>query len=176
MRGVTAGIAARQSGFTLLELLLALTLFAMLSVIGYQAIADVARAKGQIQSQVETQTQRRLAYRALQSAMSSGAEISGTRLDLRLLFSGQESNWPDSVTSAHIVLDSAGQLLSSLGPKGETTILMTGLEGAEFRYIKGGVEHSSLDSASGQQSDSPVQLIFSWRQAGAVEQWRFSMR
>ncbi|RBP47142.1 PulJ/GspJ family protein [Arenicella xantha] len=164
-------MSARQVGFTLVEFLLVLSLFAMLSLIAYQAIADVVNAKRRIQQEVMQQTERRITHRTLQLAALSGAKIGGNHTALTLNFESRDADWLSGANTVLFRVSNEGMLQVQSDLQDSWSVLMSGLQQAGFRYVMDGVE---LDAWQG--DEPPQQIVFYWRQHGEFERWRFALR
>ena len=158
-----------QMGFTLIEIMLVITLFSLLMTMAYQSIVAGAQAKSIVQARVSQQSMLRAAHRTLQHALSSGARIRGSsdRVEIDLRYA--DTDWLDGVDKMQLFANRAGELSAVTDNSSGPTVLLKKLERHGFRYLSGGLEYAVWG-----QEQRPDAVVFYWASGDRQEQWFFS--
>ncbi len=161
----------KEPGFTLIELVMALSIFSLILLIAYQALVQTAQSKLRVSESVNQQNELRSAYRVLGDAFEAGAKLTGHRYRVELDLTMADSRW--LAGSKHIVfeIDEDQALWASLDNDQPSSLLLSALDQAEFRYLDGEQIHASWDSAQ-----SPALIELSWFDDGEPQAWRFAGR
>ena len=163
-------IAQKQSGFTLVETLLALTIFGFILLVAYQALESSVQAKVRVVSSVEQQNQLRLAHRTLTNVFDSGAELSGDNDSVEIDLSSGDSPWLEGVKRISLVISEDQTLWAGIDG-GEVTKLLEMPGVAEFGYLDGGIRQVIWQ---GQRRPTGVELR--WLEGGELRRWQFQTR
>jgi prepilin-type N-terminal cleavage/methylation domain-containing protein len=158
-----------ESGFTLLEVILAITLFGMLVTIGYRAMVNGTQAKMIVRSQVIEQTMMGTAHRTLQQVFSSASRVKGSSNNLEIDLNYADNNWLDGVQFVRLTYNSNRELVAFTDTSAQGSLLMSNLNEAGFRYVAGGQEQSTWNL-----SKAPDAIIFFWSHQGYSQRWWFS--
>lgn len=156
-------------GFTLVETLLVISLFAILIIIAYQALVTAAQAKVTVRSSVAQQAMIRSTHQVLQQAIGSGARIKGSVDQLEIDLRQADTTWLDGVDFLVLTLTENGELRVQSDHSSQTSILLSDLETARFSYTSKGLKQTMWDSVQ-----QPDLVEFSWSLMGRSEQWWFS--
>ena len=163
-------VTQKQSGFTLVETLLALTIFGFILLVAYQALESSVQAKLRVTSSVERQHQLRLAHRTLTNVFDSGAELSGDNDSVEIDLSSGDSPWLEGAKRISLVISEDQTLWASIDGGDATKLLeMSGV--AEFGYLEGEIRHVVWQ---GQRRPSGVELR--WLEGGELRGWQFQAR
>jgi len=159
------------NGFTLIELVLAMSIFSLILLMAYQVLASSARAKLSVSDSVGKQAELRSAYRTLSNAFDSGAQIKGDRHNIELDLTTADSPWLEDAKRISFVLSVDHILSAVVDDQDYESILLDALEQAEFRFFDGELRHSNWSSI---QRPSAIEL--SWNHGGELRRWRFDTR
>lgn len=163
-------IRLSQRGFTLIEMLLALSVFSLIMLVAYQALGASAKAKLRVSQSIDQQSQLRSAHRTLSNALDSRAAINGGRFRLELDMSVADSPWLAGANSVRFEIDKDGSLTAYID-NNQASLLIETLDQPQFRYFTNDATRSSWA-----QSDRPSAVEFSWVEHGEVRRWRFNTR
>jgi len=161
---------SRESGFTLIETMLVITLFALFVIVAYQAIVAGAQAKATVRAGVTQQAMLRAAHNVLQYAIASGAQVNGSFERMKIDLRHADSTWLDGVDTVVVSISREnGELHVFADDSPEGSLLLDDLEAASFSYVKDGLERASWNGRVG-----PDSVVFSWVRKGHAERWWFS--
>ncbi|MEO0369567.1 MAG: prepilin-type N-terminal cleavage/methylation domain-containing protein, partial [Pseudomonadota bacterium] len=82
-----------EAGFTLLELMLAMSLFAILSILASRTLIETRHNHNAIVSNVDLLSDQQAAYRTLRNTFLAGAKIVGTEEFIEVDLSHVHSGW-----------------------------------------------------------------------------------
>ena len=158
-----------QMGFTLIEVMLVLTLFSLLMTMAYQSIVAGAQAKSIVQARVSQQSMLRSVHRTLQHALSSGARIKGAsdRVEIDLRYA--DTDWLDGVDKMQLFANGEGELRAAVDDSPGPTVLLGNFKRHGFRYLSGGLEYPLWN-----QVQRPDAVVFYWTSGDIQERWLFS--
>lgn len=156
-----------QSGFTLLELLISLTMFSLLMTMGYQSLTTLALNQRNIERHSELQSNKGLSHLALRNALNSGAVLTGAPNAFELKLNSVDTLYFPSSTSISFAIKE-GSLLSKTNNDARPTELMSDLEEASFSYLDTGQRYARWS-----QPKPPQMLEFSWLKNGQTHKWLF---
>ncbi len=156
---------ARQSGFTLLEMLIALTLFALLIGLGYQALLNIALSQKKIAQHTAQQTSHAIAHRTIRQLIRSNAAISGSTQSLTFQFDGHDS--PNYVNEKFLTISIHQNKLIRTGST--NAILLSGIDSAIFSY-----QHNGQRLSNWKQEKQPDSIQLSWTENDEDHYWEFS--
>lgn len=160
-------ITYRHSGFTLLELMISITLFTMLLGLGYQSMINLAYSQKAIERHTESQKARALSHRTLRQLIDSSAVLSGT--SNTITFSFEQADTATRLNQTRHLIYISEQGLISKEPAHEEVTLMTELASASFDYYKGGEKVSVWN-----RSSRPDLVELSWIENDSRRSWLFS--
>lgn len=162
-------IEPRGRGFTLIEMVLALSIFSLIILMSYQVLATTAQAKLRVSQSSDEQTQLRAAYRTLGNAFAARAQLNGDKSKVELNLSRADSTWLDGTQFiSFVILD--GQALWAYvdNDEAQASLLLSGLEQAEFKYFVG-----EQSRAAWALKSPPVAVELSWIERGELRKWLF---
>ena len=162
------GFYGTTAGFTLIEILLVLSMFCLILAMGYQSVVYTAQARTRVVDQVDQQQSLRGAHRTLNNVFSTNAPMSGTERSLRIELDQSDSRWLAGNSRLTLNLNSQGQLVAEVDNPVHRTILLTGLERASFRYFENNIGHSSWSN-----STQPQLVSLQWSDSGRPINWKF---
>lgn len=163
--------ANNQSGFTLLEIMIAISLFGLLLVLGYRSISTTAISTKQFQQFTDNYQQIRDAHRVLRQAIESGAAVSGDSLNLNLNLETANSQWLNTTNSINFKITIDGRLTAITDQATSATTLITGLDNAGFRFLTTDANHKHWS-----KNGNPNLIEFSWSKQNQRQQWQFLSR
>ena len=158
-----------QRGFTLIEMMLVITVFSLMLTIAYQSIVASAQANSIVAVRIADQAMLRAAHRTLQQAFASGARINGSvdRMEIDMRYA--DSHWLDGTEKVLLRIGSGGELHAFADNSRKATVLLNGLEKLRFLYMSEGLEYSAWD-----QQVRPDSIVLDWQSADTHQQWWFS--
>lgn len=157
-----------NSGFTLLEMVLAISLFSLILVIGYQAITMTAKSRLRISTAIDQQESLRVTFRSLSHAFRSIAPLQGKLDRIEFDLSRANSTWLQGARKIQFIVNADGELWAFLDDDEQGSLLMSSMAGAEFTFIDGDVRLPTWDSAR-----RPRAIELSWFKGNELQQWRF---
>ena len=160
-----------SAGFTLIELVLAMSIFSLILLMAYQALTSSAQAKLRVSQSVEAQSDLRSAYRTLSNAFDSRAQIKGDTHSIELDLTTADSAWLEGAKRIQFVIGDDQALWAYIDRQSQASRLFSGLELAEFRYIDGDLSHRNW-----RNSQRPDAVELSWSEGGVLRRWRFDTR
>jgi len=163
--------AKHANGFTLLEMVLALSIFSLILLMAYQAVVSSSQAKLRVSNAVDHQSEQRSAYRTLGNAVGSLADINGDRHFIEFDLSYADSPWLEDVGRLRLVIATDRSLWAYVDDQEPGTRLLGLGEQAEFSYIDDGIRQLSWS-----KSNRPSAIELSWSEQGQLQRWRFSAR
>ena len=163
-------IVHKQNGFTLVETLLAVTIFALILLVAYQTLESSVQAKLRVANSVERQNQLRLTHRTLTNVFDSGAELSGDSGAVEIDLSSGDSPWLEGAKRISLVISEDQTLWATIDSDQASKLLeLSGV--AEFAYLEGEIRHVFWQ---GQRRPTGVEL--SWLEGGELRHWLFQTR
>lgn len=159
---------ANQAAFTLIELLLALSLFGLILLLAYQTLVSSALVKQRVSESIEQQSKLRAAYRTLTNALSSKGRITGDHQSIKLDLDLSDSSWLEGVSTIDFVIDEGQSLLAYLDAGGQASELAYFSDQAEFSYVRDGIVYRVWKS-----EQSPDSVVLSWVENSVVHRWQF---
>lgn len=158
----------KQSGFTILEITIAIALFGLILVLGYGAIISTATGTKQFHRLSANDQQIRNAHQSLRNAIESGASLRGNKQSLELDLKDANNQWLENSERITFKITTDGQLIATMHPSQQVSILMSGLDNARFSFID--IE-GNLNFWN--KNINPAAVVFSWQQQDNKDQWRF---
>jgi len=155
-------------GFTLIEVLISISIFSLLILIAYQALSLTAVSKQTIANESTAQSELRSAHRLLSNLMRSGASINGEAQQMVVDLGSASTAWLAGSETLFLGLSEAQDLFAEIDNEAEQSVLLYGLDSFRFRYFDRG-EFS--DEWRSQQAPSAV--ILNWERDGEVYEWWF---
>lgn len=159
------------NGFTLIEMVLALSIFSLILLIAYQAVVSSSQAKLRVSNAVELQSERRSAYRTLSNAIDSQALINGDRHSIEFDLSSADSPWLEGVDRLRLVIADDQSLWAYIDGQQPGSRLLSWIDQAEFSYFNDDISQPNWNKAS-----RPSAIELSWSERGQLQRWRFSAR
>jgi prepilin-type N-terminal cleavage/methylation domain-containing protein len=159
------------NGFTLIEMVLALSIFSLILLIAYQAVVSSSQAKLRVSNAVDLQSERRSAYRTLSNAIDSQASISGDRYAIEFDLSSADSPWLEGADRLRLVIADDQSLWAYIDGQQPGSRLLGSIHQAEFSYVNDGISLLNWNKAS-----QPSAIELSWSEQGQLQRWRFSTR
>ncbi|MFT6406812.1 MAG: prepilin-type N-terminal cleavage/methylation domain-containing protein [Arenicella sp.] len=159
------------SGFTLIEMVLALSIFSLILLMAYQAIVSSAEAQQRVSQSVDQQNELRSAYRTLSNAFDSQAQFFGDKHSIEFDLSSADSEWLEGVDWLRLVISNDQRLSAYIDSEAQASRLLSLVDQAEFSYIDGDLKHLRWDKI---QRPNAVEL--SWREQGELHRWRFDVK
>ena len=157
-----------QSGVTLLELTVVMTIFLLILSLAYQGSQQFRSAYRVIEQAAQEQSESLIAHKSLKAALNSRARVTGDSSSIILdLKDADHTYFPDHDFQTFSIVD--GNLLFSFGPHTDPTVLLENLEMAKFVYMTDGFENQSWQS---QFAPDLVKLTGSIK--GEYFSWSFS--
>ena len=157
-----------NSGFTLLEMVLAMGLFSLILVMGYKAITMTAKSRSRVSTAIDQQESLRATFRSLSHAFNSIAPLQGRRNQIEFDLSRADSSWLQGSKKIQFVVTTDEKLWAFLDDDEQGTLLMSSMVGAQFAFIDGDVRLSNWDSAR-----RPTSIELSWLKGNELQRWRF---
>jgi prepilin-type N-terminal cleavage/methylation domain-containing protein len=159
------------NGFTLIEMVLALSIFSLILLIAYQAMVSSSRAKLRVSNSVDQQSERRSAYRTLSNAIDSQANVNGDRYSIEFDLSSADSPWLEGADRLRLVITDDQSLWAYIDNQQPGSRLLGAMDQAEFSYFDDGVSELSWN-----KTVRPNAIELSWSEQGQLQRWRFSVR
>lgn len=160
--------SSKQSGFTLLEITIAIALFGLILVLGYGAIVSTATGTKQFQRLSANDQQIRSAHQSLRNAIESGASLRGNKQFLELDLKHANNQWLENSELITFRITVDGQLVATMHPSQQVSVLISGLDNARFSFIdtEGNFNYWN-------KNINPAAVEFNWQQLGNKYHWRF---
>jgi prepilin-type N-terminal cleavage/methylation domain-containing protein len=157
------------NGFTLIEMVLALSIFSLILLIAYQSIVSSSQAKLRVSNAIDQQSERRSAYRTLSNAIDSQASISGDRYAIEFDLSSANSRWLEGADRLRLVIADDQSLWAYVDNQQPGSRLLGSLDQIEFSFVNDGLSQPNWNNAS-----PPSALELSWSEQGQLQRWRFN--
>ncbi len=157
----------RQAGFTLIELMASLAVFALFSAMAYQSLVDVWRSQNALTQRSSNQEKRALAYRTLSQLLTSGAKITGTQSKVILDFSGLDTPFSSQTPSTQLLV--SRNVLSVVGPN--QVELMHQIESPSFSFID-----NSERTSAWTENRAPDLIELNWQSNSTAHRWLFRIQ
>lgn len=166
-------IASRKhaGGFTLIEMVLSLSVFSLILLIAYQTVVLSSQAKLRVSAAVDQQSDLRSAYRTLSNAFDSQANFIGDRHFIEFDLTTAESNWLEGAERLRLVISDDQRLLAYIDGQQSPSRLLGLIDQAEFGYLDDDLNHKEWNKAQ-----APNVIELSWRERGELLRWRFRGR
>ncbi len=161
----------REGGFTLIETVLAMSIFSLILLIAYQTLVTGAQAKQRVSESASLQTQQRSAYRTLANAFDAGARVIGAQHTIEIDLTTGDSIWLEEAKNIEFALTPDGELWAYVDVDQQASLLLSQLDQAKFSYFAAGERHSQWNSKL-----SPSAVDLSWVEGGELRRWRFETR
>ena len=158
----------RSRGFTLIEVLISISVFSLLMLIAYQALGLTAQSKQAIAKESSAQSELRTTHRLLSNLMTSGASFSGELQWIEVDLSTATTAWLAGSDNLFLGVSDSQDLLAELDGETEQSVLLSGVDGLSFRYFDG-----KEFSQQWQSKQAPRALVVDWERNGEVYQWWF---
>ena len=158
-------------GFTLIEVLVSLTLFSLIIAIAYQSIISTATGRSLLVEKVDRQYALRAAHLTLKNAFSSGSLVWGDRQQIEFDLATSDTPWLLGTQKLMLTINKQGQLLAKLDNAADNSVLMNKLDQAAFMYHSNGV-----DQREWALNTLPDWAELSWTENGEQRRWRFACR
>ena len=156
-----------SNGFTLIEVLLAISLFSLLMLIGYQGIISTATGRANVIEKTERQANLRDAHSSLSNSLAAMTPIQGNSTRLNIDLSQAKSPWLMDADSLSFYISQTGELQTELDGASNGALL-SGLGDAQFSYYSGGDKFSAWE-----RKQRPELIELSWREGDQIKRWRF---
>ena len=161
----------QHSGFTLIEMLLALSIFSLMLLFTYQTIVSSADAKRRVSESVGQQSELRSAYRTLSNAFASKAIFIGDKSSIDFDLSSADSAWLEGADRLSLVFSKDQSLLAFVDDEAQASRLLSSINQAQFGYIHGGLRYRQWD-----KTQRPDLVVLSWNEQGELQRWQFDTR
>ncbi|MCH2190817.1 MAG: type II secretion system GspH family protein [Gammaproteobacteria bacterium] len=159
-----------QSGVTLLELIVVLSLFSLIATLTFQGLALTISNKVTIKQEVERQSEIAFTHRALSSAVESMAPINGSQIALTFyLHSSDSGYYPQANTQTFLIQDRSLKVILDSGS--DETYLINDLDSAGFYFVSNGRRLYEWS-----RNENPDMLGFEWARHGKTHNWLFGIR
>lgn len=160
--------ANSSKGFTLIEMVLALSLFSLILLMGYQAIASTSQSSKRLSAVTEQQQELRATFRSLDNAFKSMAPLKGDRFNVEFNLSDADSPWLSGSKFIRFNINTEQELWAFLDEDPIGTLLSANMTGAEFTFHSKERVLSAWDS-----SKQPQAMELSWLLGEERLTWRF---
>ena len=161
----------QANGFTLIEMVLALSIFSLILLMAYQALVSSSQAKLRVSNAVDQQSERRSAYRTLGNAIDSLATINGDRHFIEFDLSSADSPWLEGADRLRLEIAADHSLWAYIDDQQPGSRLLELGDQAEFSYLDDGLSQMRWSKAI-----RPNAIELSWSEQGQLQYWRFSAR
>ncbi len=162
------GIDKKSQGFTLIEVLISISIFSLLMLIAYQALSLTAQSKQAITNESSRQAELRTTHRLLSNLLSSGASFSGELQWLEIDLSSANTAWLAGGESLILGVSESQDLLAELDGETEQSVLLSRVDSLSFRYFDRGEFSEQWRS-----KQVPSALVVNWERNGEVFEWWF---
>jgi prepilin-type N-terminal cleavage/methylation domain-containing protein len=159
------------NGFTLIEMVLSLSIFSLILLIAYQTVVSSSQAKLRVAKSVEQQSELRSAYRTLTNAFDSQASFIGDKHFIEFDLTTAQSPWLEEAESLRLVLTEDQRLLAYVDGRQSPSPLLSFINQAEFSYLD-----DDLIQLRWNRSQPPKAIQLSWNKQGELQRWRFRGR
>ncbi|MBL4672966.1 MAG: prepilin-type N-terminal cleavage/methylation domain-containing protein [Arenicella sp.] len=159
------------NGFTLIEMVLALSIFSLILLIAYQTVVSSSQARLRVSNAIDQQSERRSAYRTLSNAVDSQASVSGDRYSIEFDLSTADSPWLEGADRLRLVIADDHSLWAYVDGQQPGSRLLREIDQAEFSYFNDGISQLNWNKAS-----RPSAIELNWSEQGQLQRWRFSAR
>ena len=156
-------------GFTLIEVLVSLSLFSLIIAISYQSIISTATGRSLLLAKVDRQYALRASHLTLKNAFISGSMVRGDRQQIEFDLAAANTSWLLGSRKLVLTISKQGQLLANVDDAKTNSVLMNNLDQAKFSYHSKGVGQTEWPGKT-----SPDWAELSWVENGEQQEWRFS--
>jgi prepilin-type N-terminal cleavage/methylation domain-containing protein len=156
-------------GFTLIEMLLALSLFSLLLTMGYQTIAAESNNSARVTQALQQQASLRATYRSLTNAFKSMAPVTGNQFEITFDLSRADSPWLQGSKVIRFVINAEQEMWAYIDDDDKGTQLIQNIDRAEFAFVS---NQTSL--GQWQSPRRPNALELKWIEGGERQRWRFT--
>lgn len=165
---IRSDLDVKSRGFTLIEVLISISVFSLLMLIAYQALNLTAQSKQAITNESSKQAELRTAHRLLSNLMSSGASFKGESQRIEVDLSSARTDLLAGSDTLFFGLSDSRDLLAELDTEAEQSVLLHELDALSFRYFDRGELSDQWRS-----KQVPSAIVLNWERDGEAYEWWF---